>query len=485
VSASGDKVFFLSDRDDGSNDIYTMGPDGSGITRLTNLAYPISFRLFFSADHNKVVFFTNNSEVYVMNSDGTNNTHLAAGFSPTISPDGSKVAFEAATGLHIINTNGTGETQLTNESTDASPLFSPDGSKIVFTSNITGGKEIFSINANGTGRTQLTDSTGYSNSNPIFTHTGSKIIFQSTRDSGNREIYSMNTDGTNQTNLTNNAAPDYMDYSVSPDDTRIAFTSDRGAPSDLYLMNIDGTGLTSVVSTATYGWGMVFSSDGSQVIFTLQNDAGDGTGVARVDIDGSNYSELIPPITGHWDEVIPGGWLTAGSPSDSASTTISASLAATISISTSGTVNISVTPAGGPRMSSGSDTAVVSTNNSSGYTLTLSDQDASTQLANGGNTIVAHSGTFASPTALVASSWGFRVDGAGGFGSGPTSSESNVNSSGYSWAGVPGVSSPVTLKTTTSPAVSDPTTIWYGVLVDTSTPSGPYSDTVSYTAIVN
>lgn len=170
---------------------------------------------------------------------------------------------------------------------------------------------------------------------------------------------------------------------------------------------------------------------------------------------------------------------------NSANTTINATVAAVISITTSSPVAIGLTPTAGGVVSSSSDTVTVNTNNATGYTLTLADADATTSLVNGGNTITAHSGTQASPTALAANTWGYRVVGVGGFGAGAYSAETNNGSSSSTWAGVPATGSPNTLKTTGTVASNDTTTVWYGVKVTTSKPTGVYTDTVTYTATTN
>ena len=168
----------------------------------------------------------------------------------------------------------------------------------------------------------------------------------------------------------------------------------------------------------------------------------------------------------------------------STNTTINANLGSTISVSSSGTVTINITPVAGGSQTSASDTVSVSTNNSSGYALTLADSDATTTLANGGNTIAAHAGTQASPTALANNSWGYHVDSIGGFGTGGAV-ESNVTSSSIKYAGVPATGSPNTIKTTATTASGDTTTVWYGVKADTTNPNGTYTDTVTYTATTN
>lgn len=167
-----------------------------------------------------------------------------------------------------------------------------------------------------------------------------------------------------------------------------------------------------------------------------------------------------------------------------ANTTILTVIGSTISVSSSGTVNINITPVTGGAQTSASDTVSVSTNNTTGYTLKLSDSDATTTLVSGSNTIAAHTGTLASPTALANNSWGYHVDGAGSF-SGTGAAEDNVTSSSIDYAGVPANSSPDTIKTTSTTASGDTTTVWYGVKADSTKPNGIYSDTVTYTATTN
>lgn len=170
---------------------------------------------------------------------------------------------------------------------------------------------------------------------------------------------------------------------------------------------------------------------------------------------------------------------------DTDDTTINATIAPVISMTTSGTVAIGVTPTSSGAASSASDTVSVSTNNTAGYNLTLADSDTNTNLVNGGNNIAAHSGTFGSPSTLANNSWGYRVDSAGTFGAGPTSAQTNQANLAQTWAGVPSSSSPQQLKTTSATATNDVTTVWYGVKVDTSKPSGVYTDQVTYTATTN
>ena len=143
-------------------------------------------------------------------------------------------------------------------------------------------------------------------------------------------------------------------------------------------------------------------------------------------------------------------------------------------------------PSSGGSCSIQKDTVAVSTHSGTGYTLTVSDSSTDSRLTSGSNHIANSSGTVASPVPL-SNSWGFRVDGLSGFGSGPTSPQSNVATSSIGFAGMPAsTDTPSTLASTTSYSASTVNTdVWYGVCADTSIPSGTYSTNILYTAVVN
>lgn len=170
-----------------------------------------------------------------------------------------------------------------------------------------------------------------------------------------------------------------------------------------------------------------------------------------------------------------------------ATTNIDSVISPVISLfTTSGTVTIDATPTAGGVQTIASDTVTVSTNDTAGYTLKLGETTATTTLTSGGNTIPAVSGTFSTPIAETANTWGYRVDSDGGFGAGPTSPASNAAISGsIKFAAVAASGSPDTLTTTSSTATNSTTTVWYGVAVNSSQPSGSYTNSVTYTATSN
>lgn len=161
--------------------------------------------------------------------------------------------------------------------------------------------------------------------------------------------------------------------------------------------------------------------------------------------------------------------------------------ACSITLTSDGSISLDITPDSSGRCTIQSDTASVQTDDSNGYTLTLADSSTNTSLSDGSGTIPATSASFASPSALTANKWGYRVDGLGSFGAGPTTAQSNIAIPSTVFAGIKASNQTAdTIAVTSSaanPAVD--TTVWYGACANTGVSSGAYTTQVTYTATAN
>lgn len=249
---------------EGDFEIFTMGPDGTGLTQLTQNA-AFDFDPEWSPDGEKIAFESDRglfSEIFVMNADGTGATQITTNpdFSfdraPAFSPDGEKIAFESnrATGegvdnpeadkeIFAVDLDGTDVTQLTHNETrefDFQPDWSPDGKKIAFVSNRDFQSGIYTMNADGTNERRRSRGPATVFESPSFSPDGKKIAFMSNQD-GPDEIHAMNVNGSAQQRLTDNGIARDGSPAFSPDGKRISFDTNRDGNFEIYKMRADGT----------------------------------------------------------------------------------------------------------------------------------------------------------------------------------------------------------------------------------------------------
>ena len=151
-----------------------------------------------------------------------------------------KIDISGNSEIYVMDADGSNQVNLTNNpATDSIPSWSPDGSMIAFHADRSqpGEPEIFVMDADGSNQTGLTNNTA-SDVASSWSPDGSKIAFTSRRD-GNcgplcEEIYVMDADGSNPTRLTINGERD-TSPSWSPDGIRITFISTRSLSEDSFL----------------------------------------------------------------------------------------------------------------------------------------------------------------------------------------------------------------------------------------------------------
>lgn len=246
------EIAFQSSRD-GNEEIYVMRADGSNQTRLTTDPPTDPRRDIhpaFSPDGKQLTFTirnipttTSSDEIYLMNVDGTNQTPLAASnsFQSVFSPDATKIAFVSFrdgnnSELYVMDSDGYNPLRLTNTAeNETRPVFSPDGKNIAFTRLVSGvGREIYLINLDDGVETRLTNNL-VSDNEANFSPDGRTIAFNRSND-----IYLMNSDGTNQRRLTSTSHTEELP-AFSPDGEHLAFASNQDGNFEIYAMDVTGT----------------------------------------------------------------------------------------------------------------------------------------------------------------------------------------------------------------------------------------------------
>ena len=164
------KIVFYSKRD-GNTEIYTMNSDGTNPTRLTfndtrdksPTWSPNGRQIAFTSERD------GNQEVYVMDADGSNPRNLTRNPAfdgvPSWSPDGKQIAFRTdqngdknhRLNIFVMDADGSNVRQVTRLEFATNPQWSPDGKQILFEGAVDQGRLLYAIRPDGRGRWQISE----------------------------------------------------------------------------------------------------------------------------------------------------------------------------------------------------------------------------------------------------------------------------------------------------------------------------------------
>ena len=239
------------------SDIYTICPDGSALTNITN---DISFDSHpaWSPDGITIAFSSSrdgSSQIYIADGNGNNPTKLTFDYEndfPIWLSDGEYIAFRTTDGnglwwWRMISIETNQISKFSEPSFDfffQTPAWSPDGKYIAYMSlteqqqRNDGSSQIHIKTADGLNDIALTNDI-WTNINPVWSPDSTRIAFLSERDGKYNmfALYVINKDGTNIQKLTEPIYTESVTFSWSPNGQEIVIDSDI-ALGNIYFIDV-------------------------------------------------------------------------------------------------------------------------------------------------------------------------------------------------------------------------------------------------------
>jgi TolB protein len=323
-SPDGSKIAFVRFWE-GSAGIWVMNADGTGLRRITDGGpdvdgtdlgpawSPDGSRIAFAREGRPAQASTGNTDIYVVNADGTDFVRLTDDpmmeYAPTWSPDGSRIAFEAydlATGgnppsplrLYVMNADGTHMDALGPENVEG-PSWSPDGTEIAFVDTETG--SIMAIHPDGKALRRIIDVADLVGGvhlvyGATWSPDGTQIAFMAGADSTDTHIYVVSRDGLDVRQVTDGPAPDAepaWQPVPAPDGSPVVETP-RPSPPDVtpsptrsptFNSGMFAAMLEAIRASSPPSWHFTLGSDRLDGDWRLDGDADDGSGPGRLYVD--------------------------------------------------------------------------------------------------------------------------------------------------------------------------------------------------------
>ncbi|MBD3867161.1 MAG: PD40 domain-containing protein [Acidobacteria bacterium] len=350
ISGDGTGVAFQSSADltgtnPGGYKVFTIRWDGTALTQVT--PSDASATTPSITDDGGTVFYGSNREIWSVASDGTGVSQLTTSSSPlvnrapVVSGDGSRIVFEIYGGeyqlgdnpdggaeLMAMNSSGAGLVQLTSndpKGARVSPEITPDGSRIVFEA-----WELYRVQADGSDLFQVIDLGAFPAENPGVSGDGLILVFDSVADplgqnpGGEYQVFSVNADGSGLRQLTpeqSSSCGSARHPVIATDGSWVVFQScnnysggnwDRSA--ELFRVRPDGTGLSQITDDddPIIKWPRV-NATGNWITYQQGGEPGAGLEIYRIRTDGTGlqqiatdpvYGALTPDISGIGDRIV-------------------------------------------------------------------------------------------------------------------------------------------------------------------------------------
>ena len=283
-----------------------LSPNGKEILFRTSVDKPV--------DHSEssLIIYS----LWMMNLDGSNKKRLVDGTRGSVegvslSPDGSKILLlinETAPTktlqkieslnyyfLWIMDAEGNNKKNLgvRVEGHIWDTSFSTDGREILFIAVTAEGKSLWIMDSDGNGKIKLALDTNTEVYEAQFSRDGSKIYFvteetKPTFESSSWYLWTVDTDGTNKKNITEDMDGDVLNFSLSPDGSKIAFVVlSPPYKHSLWIMNADGTDRKKLTEETREIWlpASTFSPTGNKILLR-------DSSVWIVNLDGSGKVDL-------------------------------------------------------------------------------------------------------------------------------------------------------------------------------------------------
>jgi Tol biopolymer transport system component len=277
-------------------------PAGAELTALTGkrIAF-ISYR------------YNNWPNVYTMDPAGTNVTRVTGWStyvrSPAWSPDNQRIAMGRerldATNtphedIYVMNADGSNKHWARSAPSSfpiSFPSWSPDGKNLVVTVYVGGGWFIAKLTL-ATGALDFVSlaAGGPVGSEPSYDPTGKKIVYLG---KNGMSIERINADGSGLTTILSSATSHFGSPRYSPDGTRILFSKTVNQDTEIFVKNANGTVQRLTTSPGDDGQA-TWSSDGSKIVFSSHRSGQDqlwtmsSTGGAATRITHSSNLDVDP-----------------------------------------------------------------------------------------------------------------------------------------------------------------------------------------------